>query len=394
MRILYASERPPYPLFLGGAARCAHLLLRGMASELGVDCAAVGSSDYAVTPWAYPRKSEFGALGVVSVSLPMNDARGGAIDCGYPVHTISDFAGSLGRFIDSFKPDIVWAQLEGAREVLAIAHRKGVRGLYYVHDAEFDPAELRAIAALDTHIVCSSRFLADKAQRAIGRPPQVVYPPAELYFDTMGDTDGYVTMINPHRVKGLETFLEIARRLPAVEFLLLESWKLDDRALATLQQQLTALPNVRFQHRVSDMRTIYRQTRLLLVPSRWEEGFGMVAIEAQSCRIPVIASARGGLPESVGDGGILIGEYLDVDAWLRAIGQVLGDASAYLSLAERAHRHAASDDFSPPVLARRLRDICASEPVGTGPLARSLHAARLQIERLPVLGRLMQRTGQ
>jgi glycosyltransferase involved in cell wall biosynthesis len=394
MRILYASERPPYPFFLGGAARCAHLLMQVLAAELSVESAAVGSSDYRVTPWAFPPPKDHPSLDVRSVSLEPGNPRIGALDCGYPVRVIPDFFNALGAFIDAFKPDIVWAQLEGARQVLELAHRKGVRGLYFVHDAEFDPADLRAIAALGGHIVCSSRFLAGKVQGIIGRPAQVIYPPAVHYFDTLGDAGGYVTMVNPHPVKGLNTFLEVARRMPEVEFLLLESWKLNDDALAVLRERLADLPNVCFQHRVTDMRSIYRQTRLLLVPSRWEEGFGMVAVEAQSCGIPVIASTRGGLPESVGDGGVLIDDYQNDEAWAGAISQVLGDPDAYRELIERARRHAACADFSAPVLARRLRDICANESVGTGPLARHLRAARRQLQRLPVLGRLMPRAGQ
>lgn len=390
MRILYASERPPYPFFLGGAARCAHQLLQVMATEHGATCAAVGSSDYRVTPWGFPDAAEHSSLDIRGITRSADGDTVGTIDCGYPVHVIADFSSSLARFIDAFQPDVVWAQLEGAREVLKIAHGKGVQGLLYVHDAEFDPSELRAAAALGCHVVCSSAFLARKARRTIGRMAQVVYPPALLYFDTPADPQGYVTMINPHRVKGLETFLEVARRMPQVRFLLLESWKLNEAALASLGEELASLPNVRFERRVSDMRSIYGQTRLLLVPSRWEEGFGMVAIEAQSCGIPVIASARGGLPESVGDGGVLVEDYQNVDAWLDAVGRTLGDDQHYRDLAARAQRHAASECFTPSFLARRMLDICSNEPAGAGALMRGVHAARMQLARIPWLGKLVQ----
>lgn len=391
MRILYASERPPYPFFLGGAARSAHQLLQVMARDLGVTCAAVGSSDYRVTSWAFPEPAEHADLGIRGIQRDPGDTHVGTVDCGYPVHAIADFAGALGRFIDAFRPDVVWAQLEGAREVLQTAHARGVRGLLFVHDAEFDPAELRAIAALGCHVVCSSGFLARKVGWVIGRPAQVVYPPAARYDDTPADPNGYVTMINPHRVKGLETFLDIAGRLPKTRFLLLESWKLGDEALAALQAQLANLPNVRFERRVTDMRSVYGRTRLLLVPSRWEEGFGMVAIEAQSCGIPVIASVRGGLPESVGDGGILIDDYQKTDAWLDPINHVLNDQATCRALALRARRHATSSAFSPVVLARELCRICASEPPGTGRIARALYTMRRRVEDWPILGRLLQR---
>ena len=298
------------------------------------------------------------------------------LDCGYPVHVFPDFFNALGPFIDEFKPDIVWAQLEGAREVLEIARCKGVKGLFFVHDAEFDPQELRAISDLGCQLVCSSGFLAGKVRAAVGSPAHVVYPPTELYFDTRGDPDGYITMINPHKVKGLDTFLEIARRLPGMDFLLQESWKLNDDAQTNLARRLADIPNVRFQRRVSDMREIYRKTRLLLVPSIWEEGFGMVALEAQSCQIPVIASARGGLPESVGDGGLLIRDYKNVDAWAAALEGILGDASTYTTLSQRALQHARSSDFSLSELARRFVAACAAPPVRSGVFKRVIRAVR------------------
>ncbi len=49
----------------------------------------------------------------------------------------------------------------------------------------------------------------------------------------------------------------------------------------------------------------YRTTKLLLVPSR-SEPFGIVALEAIASGCPVVAADTGGLPEAVGDCGLLI----------------------------------------------------------------------------------------
>lgn len=381
MRILYASHRPPYPFFLGGAARCAHQLLLALNTELNAPCMAVASADYAVTPWSFPPPQEHAGLGIRSVQ---REGSGGMVDCGYPVRVVHDFARTLDALIAAFRPDILWAQLEGARPLLQQARDHGVQGLYFMHDAETPAAELRAIAALGCHVVCSSGFLTRRAQQITGRPAHVVYPCPERYLDTHGDPNGCITMVNPHRVKGLETFFEIARRLPAERFLLLESWQLDDDALAGLQARLQALPNVRFMRRVSDMRPVYAQTRLLLVPSVWEEGFGMVAVEAQSCGIPVLASARGGLPESVGDGGVLIDDYLDPDAWAGAIRTLLADDEAYTRLAGRARRHAQEETFSVASSARRLLQVCQ----GPAPVAGDMEMAGADSTSADRFGRL------
>lgn len=396
MRLLYASERPPYPFFLGGAARCAHRLMQALSRDSGAACMAVGSSEYTVTPWTVPDKTDYESLDIQGVvhSTSQGGMESVAIDCGYPIRVLPDFFDALGPLIDAFRPDVVWSQLEGAREVLEVARKKGVKGLYYVHDAEFDPEELRAIADLGCHVVCSSGFLASKAGKAIGRRAHVVYPASDWYFGTPSDPAGWVTMINPHRVKGLEAMLEIARRMPAERFLLVESWKLGDAALNALRARLEKLPNVRFQHRVSDVRDIYRQTRLLLAPSLWEEGFGMVSVEAQSCGIPVIASARGGLPESVGDGGLLIADYRNPDAWVEAICRVLGDDALYRTLAERALAHARSSDFVPAELARRFLAVCTARPPHSSALARRMRSGLSRLGKLPLLGKMFRETDQ
>ncbi|MEK6590214.1 MAG: glycosyltransferase family 4 protein [Nitrospinota bacterium] len=50
------------------------------------------------------------------------------------------------------------------------------------------------------------------------------------------------------------------------------------------------------------MRKVYQDMDICVVPSLWEEPFGMVAVEAMACGKPVVASKAGGLRESVEDG--------------------------------------------------------------------------------------------
>ena len=64
-------------------------------------------------------------------------------------------------------------------------------------------------------------------------------------------------------------------------------------------------------------RRLYREARALVLPSL-DEGFGLPALEALACGVPVIAAAAGSLPEVVGDAAMLV-DPRDVAGWKRAL---------------------------------------------------------------------------
>ena len=47
---------------------------------------------------------------------------------------------------------------------------------------------------------------------------------------------------------------------------------------------------------------IFGSAKLFLFPTQWEESFGLVLLEAMACGTPVVAYARGAIPEIVADG--------------------------------------------------------------------------------------------
>ena len=78
--------------------------------------------------------------------------------------------------------------------------------------------------------------------------------------------------------------------------------------------------------------TYYRAADVVLMPSR-SESFGLVALEAAACGIPVVASAVGGLRTLVQDGktGFLI-EGRDPADYTEAIDKILGDRELAASM--------------------------------------------------------------
>jgi glycosyltransferase involved in cell wall biosynthesis len=53
-----------------------------------------------------------------------------------------------------------------------------------------------------------------------------------------------------------------------------------------------------------DLKVLYKAADYLVMPSRWE-GFGLVAIEAMSCGLPVLHSNRGALGEVIGNADLM-----------------------------------------------------------------------------------------
>ncbi|MDO5710987.1 MAG: D-inositol-3-phosphate glycosyltransferase [Micrococcales bacterium] len=80
-----------------------------------------------------------------------------------------------------------------------------------------------------------------------------------------------------------------------------------------------------------------RAADLVAVPS-YSESFGLVALEAQACGIPVVAAAVGGLPKAVG-AGILVPTH-DVDDWADALAALLLHPSRRAALGREAVAHA------------------------------------------------------
>jgi glycosyltransferase involved in cell wall biosynthesis len=80
------------------------------------------------------------------------------------------------------------------------------------------------------------------------------------------------------------------------------------------------------------------QHEIMVVPSRWREPFGLVALEGLACGCVVLASDGGGLPDAVGSAGLLFrrGEQADLQAQL---GRLLSDSSLREQLRARGTGH-------------------------------------------------------
>ena len=99
---------------------------------------------------------------------------------------------------------------------------------------------------------------------------------------------------------------------------------------------------VRFENPVprNELPHWYRAADLVCVPS-YSESFGLVALEAQACGTPVVATAVGGLRTAIADGisGVLVDGH-DPKAWSSVIARLLNEPQRRVLLSMGAIEHA------------------------------------------------------
>jgi glycosyltransferase involved in cell wall biosynthesis len=112
----------------------------------------------------------------------------------------------------------------------------------------------------------------------------------------------------------------------------------DPRIIA---KQIEVEDVVRFIGRVAeaDKVALYQQARAFLYPTIYE-GFGLPALEALACGVPVVGSNASSVPEIVGDAGILV-DPQDARAMAGALIAVCTDDALHDDLGERALKQAA-----------------------------------------------------
>ena len=143
------------------------------------------------------------------------------------------------------------------------------------------------------------------------------------YFRKKGE---YITLVNlweghptkqgkKYDGKGTAVFYEMASRFPEEKFL---------GVIGGYGEQdiRTDLPNVTIAPHTSEIaRDVYSQSKLILMPSRYES-FGRVALEAAGCGVPSVVSTTPGLMEAFGDSGVYA-EPDNMDQWETQIRQSL-----------------------------------------------------------------------
>lgn len=285
---------------------------------------------------------------------------------GYPVYRGWNPEQGAAEVTERFLPNIVVVHGSAPVPLAQAFLDTGVPTALYLRDVEFDllggdiPEDPRLL------VLANSRFTATRAQRELGTEAHVLPPIVRPGSYRVASLRERAVFVNPHPWKGVEIAFRLAERRPDIPFLFVESWKLRTDRQQVYTARAAALPNVEWSGPREDMRTIYGRARLMIVPSVWEEAWGRIVTEAQVSGIPVLSSNRGGLPESVGPGGLFVDPDAPVEAWLDALSRIWDDLDQYDRLSRAALEHSRRPEIQPAGILYRFLELASSHAARWG----------------------------
>jgi glycosyltransferase involved in cell wall biosynthesis len=279
---------------------------------------------------------------------------------GYPAFRAWVPAEAVGAFARRTRPDVAVVQCRGSVPIAQAFRAAGVPVVLYFRNVEFaelggDPYRVGASA-----FIANSRFTAETFREAFGIAAHVIPPTIEPSRFAVESDGSAVLFINPVAEKGLDRALMIAAACPEIPFLFVESWVLTEPARTALERRIASLPNVTFERRKADVRDAFRRARFLLAPSVWREAWGRVASEAQCSGLPVIGSDRGGLPEAIGPGGVVLPADAPFADWVAEVRRLWSDPVHHAALSAAARAHASRPEMDGDRQFRAFRAILAN----------------------------------
>lgn len=305
--------------------------------------------------------------------LPVEDERGGVPIFRFPFHAaigkrdveaMAEIRHRLGRVVGGFDPDLVHLNFTGPSGVflLGLPQLRDVPLVVTVHNAP--PGGDAGPGALTGRILRSARRVVVPSE-ALGRHIRDLLPdleprvsvirnalrpppiePRPLPFDAPRVL--FVGRLLPEKGfdVALEAFPEVVGRYPRAR-LVVAGEGTQRETLERRAAELGVADAVDFLGRVDPEKVpgIINTATLMVVPSRWFEVFGLVALEGALMGRPVVASRVGGLPEVVVEGrtGLLV-EPGDVHALARAVLFLLENPDRCASMG-RSARERALEDF-------------------------------------------------
>lgn len=347
MRILLAAKHIHFPQGGGGLERnthelCLHLTRHGLDPAVMCDL----KHDYSLLVF----KNRLAQILKPSIRFPMDS------HLGYQVFRGWNSVDGAREVVSRYKPDVVIAQSAEPVPLLDSFRDMAIPRMAYFHEVERIWDVNTLVEWGDVGLLANSEFTASKMEEKAGFRPAVIRPLIDrsLYLTPTAPKNVLFTSTAPR--KGVEIAFRLAESRPDVQFDIVMSWILTAADRRRLAARAAAVGNITLHPPTNDMRRLYSQARLLLAPSQWEEAWGRVATEAHINGIPVLASNRGGLPEAVGPGGILVEHAAPIEQWQDAFSKIWDDEAAYARYSAAALAHSHRPEIQPETIVAAFID--------------------------------------
>lgn len=193
--------------------------------------------------------------------------------------------------------DVICTHLDFTQYTIIMADMAKRPLIHFVHnDITYSSIEN---AYRNNYVVYNSEWVGERLQYKW--PSIVHHPPCDSnYYNVCEDPEQneFITLISLNENKGGKLFYQLAEAMPERKFL---------GVVGSYDKQVIRqdLPNVTIVPNTPDILSVYRMTRVLLMPSAYES-WGRTATEAMCSGIPVVCTPTPGLKENCGEAAIYV----------------------------------------------------------------------------------------
>jgi N-acetyl-alpha-D-glucosaminyl L-malate synthase BshA len=257
----------------------------------------------------------------------------------------------------------------GAPKVITTLH--GTDVTLVGADPRFQPLTQFTVASSDA-VTVPSQWLADEAYRCLGLPRTVAIEVIPNFVDTQrfcppgprvarwgrrAPAGQPRVLTHVSNFRPLKRIDDVVRIFAAVRSNISARLELvgegpERPRIEALVQSLGLAPHVQFLGEKDDLVAALQRSDVFLLPSE-TESFGLAALEAMACGVPVVASDVGGLAEVVSDGEVgFLAPMGDVPAMAAHVRRMLTDDDLHSRLSQAARQRAETQYQREPALDR------------------------------------------
>jgi glycosyltransferase involved in cell wall biosynthesis len=221
-------------------------------------------------------------------------------------------------------------------------------------------------AAKSTLLAAKTRVVSNGVNTSLFFPCERVREPKTIFF---------VGRLHPEKgvLQLVQAYARVLKVHSDAKLVIGGSTGFGDHALTPYVREVEALANsimkdhpgsiqfTGYLHHDRDLPAWFQRATFFTSPSIFQEPFGLVNAEAMACATPVIGSKRGGIPEVLGDTGLLI-DPEDIGGFADAMSMLLANPEYTVELGRAAYQRC-REMFDWQVVAQRWNSLLHSPSV-------------------------------